>query len=260
RVDSPASHTLTSARRALQVLELVARHPRGLSPKAIARELGLSLPTVYNLLTTLRREGFVQRSRWHGGIALGSKVALLYQGYLASAAELSQVVGAVNDLRDQTDARTYLAVYDGDVEIVEVASRRGWRELPGLGRGFRGAAHALALGKVLLAALDPTAWPVYLQRERFERFTERTLVWPQDLQRELRQVRASGVAFDRQEYACGGCCIAAPIYQAAGQLVAALALSVPATRFQHEEELLTRAVRRCAAAASQALGYPLAKR
>jgi IclR family transcriptional regulator, acetate operon repressor len=78
----PAS-TVGSVQRALRVLETVASHPGGLTPKAVARRLGLALSTTYNLLNTLAAEGYVVRLEGGRGYVLGDQVWVLSRGHQA---------------------------------------------------------------------------------------------------------------------------------------------------------------------------------
>jgi len=66
-----------SVRRALRVLEIVASHPEGLTPKAVARRMGMALSTTYNLLNTLAAEGYVARPEGGRGYVLGDQVSVL---------------------------------------------------------------------------------------------------------------------------------------------------------------------------------------
>ncbi len=66
-----------SVQRALRVLETVASNPEGLTPKAVARRLGLALSTTYNLLNTLAAEGYVARLEGGRGYVLGDRVWVL---------------------------------------------------------------------------------------------------------------------------------------------------------------------------------------
>jgi IclR family acetate operon transcriptional repressor len=69
--------TVGSVQRALRVLETVASNPAGLTPKAVARRLGLALSTTYNLLNTLAAEGYVARLEGGRGYVLGDQVWVL---------------------------------------------------------------------------------------------------------------------------------------------------------------------------------------
>jgi DNA-binding IclR family transcriptional regulator len=110
-------------------------------------------------------------------------------------------------------------------------------------RGFRGAAHALALGKVYLATLGEEHWPTYLRRPILQRFSRNTITSRQALHAHLPIVRRSQIAFDVEEYEAGSCCVAAPLHDPNGRLVATIGLSVSAQRFRHDRSELVGIVR-----------------
>lgn len=211
-----------------------------ISPKELAHELGVSLSTAYHLVHSLVQTGFVISEPYRGlrpGPVLYRLLELLGQG--RPRAEAFEPL--VDEVGRSLGCRAYLAVWsDRDVEVVYVHGRRGVRELPGLGRGFRGAAHALAIGKVLLANRLREDWPPYLQADHFPARTPFTLTELPALSRELGIVQEQGVAFDREEFALGSCCIAVPLDTVAGRPAElTLGISVPARRFTAEQTLLT---------------------
>ena len=76
------------------------------------------------------------------------------------------------------------------------SGRRGGRELGDVAKGFRGAAHGLALGKIYLAELPEESWPSYLQRPVLKRFSRHTLTDRNQLRHNLLAVRERGLAFE----------------------------------------------------------------
>ena len=248
--------TLSTARHVLQALEIIARHPRGIPIKALARQLNISLSSGYYLVGSMREQGFVEPSPVASGLyTLGPKFAELYRGYVAASLQPERLQPVLEELRDRASARAYAALWrDGDLEVVEIRGRRGSRELPDVTKGFRGAAHALALGKVYLSRLPRSQWPYYLSGPTYRRYTPATIATPEAFTQHLRTVRETGLAFDLQEFAVGSCCIAVPVHRGADDdLVASVAVSVPARRFAAERGTLTRVVREIAEEASAEL-------
>jgi IclR family acetate operon transcriptional repressor len=251
--------TLSTARHVLQALEIIARHPRGIPIKALARQLNISLSSGYYLVGSMREQGFVVPSPAASGLyTLGPKLAELYRGYVAASLQPERLQPVLEELRDRASARAYAALWrDGDLEVVEVRGRRGSRELPDVTKGFRGAAHALALGKVYLSSLPRTRWPRYLRGPTYRRYTSATIATPEALTQHLRTVRDTGLAFDLQEFATGSCCIAVPVHRGADKdLVASVGVSMPARRFAAERRTLPGVVSEIAAEASAELGSP----
>jgi DNA-binding IclR family transcriptional regulator len=117
--------------------------------------------------------------------------------------------------------------------------------------------HATALGKILLAYLDPEAAHKVIQKCGLPRQTRHTITDPAELDRELASIREAGYAVDREEAVLGACCIAAPVRDHKCQVVAAISVSMLAVRLEHLRERDVAAIVRTAAARiSAALGYP----
>lgn len=123
--------------------------------------------------------------------------------------------------------------------------------------GFHEAAHATAFGKVLLSALTPKQRRDYLTNTGMPKLTERTRVRISDLNRELSQVRRSGVARDIEEFRPELACVSAPVRDADDRVTAAVAFSVPVAEFAVRYAELERHVRAGAARLSRVLAGDL---
>jgi IclR family acetate operon transcriptional repressor len=251
-----SGRVLSTAQHAFQALEIIAQNPRGIPIKALARRLNISLSSGYYLISSMREQGLAEVSPAGPGLyTLGPKVSELYAGYVAAAAQPERLTPVLDELRDRAGARAYSARWSNDdLEVVQIRGRRGARELQEVSKGFRGAAHSLALGKLFLAQLPEEQWPSSLHAPVYKRYTPATITSPVALRRHLLAVRERGVAFDVQEFTAGACCIAAPVRDGSKELVAALAISVPVKRFEAEQQSLVRIVRDVAAQASLELG------
>jgi DNA-binding IclR family transcriptional regulator len=251
-----SGRVLSTAQHAFQALEIISQHPRGIPIKALARRLNISLSSGYYLIGSMREQGLAQVSPAGPGLyTLGPKVSELYEGYMAASSQPERLTPVLEELRDRASARAYLARWSNDdLEVVEIRGRRGARELQEVTKGFRGAAHSLALGKLFLAELPEEQWSTSLHGPAYKRYTPATITSPGALRRHLLSVRERGIAFDLQEFTSGACCIAAPVRDARKALVAALGISVPVSRFEVEEPTLVRVIRDLAAEASMELG------
>ncbi len=235
--------TLTTGERTLHALQFIVERGPECSVKELAAALDVSLATAYHLVHTLVAAGFVILER-HRSLRPGPALYRLLDRLAAHGPRPESLEPLVDEVGRLTECRAYLATWsDRDVEVLYVHGRRGVRELPGLARGFRGAAHALALGKVLLAQRPPSEWPDYLREEPLPRFTAYTLTARQALQSEIDRVREQDVGFDREEYALGSCCIAVPLESGHRSTPLALGISVPRKRFAVEADLLTGLLR-----------------
>jgi DNA-binding IclR family transcriptional regulator len=219
----------------------------------LARRLDQSLSTTYYALQALTDAGVVEPSPKTPGLyTLGPQIADLYRGYVANRTRPERLAPVLQALRDETRARTYLAWWSqGDLEIADTMGRRGAAELRDVSAGYRGTAHALALGKVILASIGYDRWPDYLRQPRLRAFTEHTISTPDRLRREVLRMREAGYATDMEEFELGVSCVAAPVRDSAGRVIAGLGLSVSSRRFLDERDGLEFAVKRAAQAATQ---------
>ena len=131
----------------------------------------------------------------------------------------------MEDLTDRLGLGTSLAALD-DTEVVylhRVQRHRITRiNLPG---GTRRPAHATAMGHVLLADLSTQAFDGFLHRATLRALTEYTMTDPDALRRRLRKVRERGWDIVDQELEIGRRSAAAPVQDANGTVIAALAIS-----------------------------------
>ena len=93
--------------------------------------------------------------------------------------------------------------------------------------GARVPAHCCAVGKVLLAALAEEKITDLAKIKGLTPRTENTITDPVVLMDHLKRVRKNGYALDNEENEIGIRCVAAPIYNQVGKVIAAISLSVP---------------------------------
>jgi DNA-binding IclR family transcriptional regulator len=237
---------LSTARAVLQVLSYLEQHPAGVRADDIAQVVGKSGSTAYHLLASLVEEGYAVHE--------GGLYRLHHEVKTRPPAETARhaLEDAVDDLFLRTHKRCYLGVVRGGViEITVVRGRQGIARMPGLGTQISDNAHALAMGKVVLARLRPTALTRYVGTG-LKCYTESTITSPEDLAHELREVRIQGYAVEREEFDEDFCCVAAPILDDRGRLAGILGLSASTRAFDAEHAELTKTVRELAMAESAA--------
>jgi len=221
---------ITSVRRALAVIEIVAESPRPITAKTISRRTGLSLGTTYNLIRTLQHDGYLVAER--DGLVLGDRLPGMAgsPGGMLIARGRSVLKELCRDLK----AATYLTVFaDGEIRLVDIVDSAEAPRVE-LCVGVQDSAHATAFGKQILAALPAKERLDYLHRHPPAPLTPYTIADPRDLLRTLD--RTTGAAVDRQEYALGHRCIAVPVQTPT--MVGAVAISMPADRPDPEERMI----------------------
>ena len=241
-----------SVRRAFRVLDLVSQQGEDLTAKKLARKIGTNLSSCYYLLNILADEGYIEKIPHRGGYRLGPTIPALYESF-KTYFDL-KVEPVIEELAQRTQSHAYSAVLsDGDVEVTKVKAPPKSPPV-GVVEGFRGASHALALGKVLLAGMGSKYVEDYINYHGgLEAFTPRTIVQPSILHDHLNRVRLVGLATDFEEFAHNLCCVAAPVENRRGKVEGAIALSTTPRRIRDEGRHLTEMVQWAAGEASALL-------
>jgi DNA-binding IclR family transcriptional regulator len=251
---APAAGTQAVA-RALAVLGALERPPLEHGLSELAAGLGMSKATVFRLLRTLERDGFVVRDADRHGYRLGP--ALIRLGVVARRATTLQVAArpVLERLAAETGETVTLETLAGDEALIvdEVRGRYLVSTAPEI--GTRWPAHATSTGKVLLAARDADA-PAG-DAPPLARLAPKTITSRARLARELAEVRRQGYAIAAEELEPGFIAIGAPVADAGGRVVAAISVAGPLTRLDAARvEPLVALVRDAAAEISRRLGAP----
>jgi DNA-binding IclR family transcriptional regulator len=225
--DRPAA-AVQSVDRALLVLEILATL-REAGVTEIADELGVHKSTVSRLIAVLESRGYVEQVTERGKYRLGFAIARLARASSTNLdlVKLSQDV--CDGLAAEVGETANLAILEAD-RIINIVEAIGPAEITlRTWVGQSCPAHATSSGKVLLAGLDSADVRARLT-SMLESFTENTVAKLADLQRELAVVRECGWASVREELEVGLNAVAAPVYDANSQVVAALSVSGPSYR------------------------------
>lgn len=252
-ISASASRLRRTAAKLLRVLESVALAQEGLDARTVARLLGISLSTAYDLLHTLEELGYVYKAPRGSRYILGASTYALWSCFVRQGGIAPILRPVLAELAAATQAPAYLAVYHGgEVTVVDCVGR-AVDGVPTVPVGAAVPGHALAVGKVLLAHLPRAELVRYVQRHPLQRFTAATITERRALSLELAGVRLYGMAYDRREYSDQLTCIAAPVCDPAGHVVAAIGLGFSLFRLPDEERTLAEAVRGAAERASARL-------
>jgi len=249
-----------SADRSLDVLELLADCRDGLTLSEVCEALGWPKSSTLALLRTLRRRDYLADGTRPRSYRLGSQVGWLGTAYLAGIDLVRDGQDVVHIVSRRCDETVHLATLDG-VDVLYVAKEEGTgqvRMVSAVGR--RIPAHGTGVGKMLLSGLTT--------EELARRFptgaalaalTPTTITDAAAFLAELAATRSRGYAVDDGESTVGLRCLAAPVFDASGRMVAAMSVSVPSPRFSPERSAwLLDVIRDGAAMLSRRLGATVA--
>jgi IclR family pca regulon transcriptional regulator len=231
-------------------------HPSdALTLSDVAKRTGLARAVVRRFLYTLVELGYAMTDGKY--FRLTAKILDLGYAYLSSFSLPKIAERFLEEVTLETNESASASVLDGD-EIVYVARVQTRRIMSvSLGIGSRLPAFCTSMGRVLLASLPAEQLEKYLQKSRFQRFTEKTLCAPAALRKELSAVSKQGYSLVDQELEVGLRSLAVPVLAREGRAVAAINIGAHAARTT-KTELLQRflpVLRKAAKSISSCLGY-----
>ena len=254
-----SDYSIQTVSNALRLLEVFYDEPE-LGVSELSRRLGLHKNHVFRLLATLELGGYVEQSATNDEYRLGVRCLELGRAYSRSHSLVERARPLLTDLVGELGETAHLGVLR-DFEVVHLDGIEPKRLLVTASRvGQRLPAHCSALGKVLIGCADADLLKAYDERVLaggLEAITPDTVVDGAKLSDQLRTVGGQGYAVDLGECEVGLNCIAAPIHEDSGEVVAALSVSGPAFRLS-EDALFSSvlpALSSTAARLSEALGY-----
>jgi DNA-binding IclR family transcriptional regulator len=246
----------TSVDRTIAILEAVAGRVTGLSNAEISRKLEIPKSSASYILRTLEKHGYLRRERESGKYRLGLKLLNLGRSALNGVDAREVALPIMRHLVEHVHITSHLAILDGTQAVyVERVESPGFVKMD-TWIGRRMEIYSTSVGKALAAHL-PEAQVLAMLRERgMKRRTPTTLTNPTRYMRELEGVRERGYALDDEENSVGVRCVAAPVFNAAGEIEAAL--NITGTTQQVNKETLPRIidlVKESARRISTQLGY-----
>lgn len=243
--------------RSLDLLELLADHPDGLTLTAMTDRLKMPKNSVFRIATTLTLRGYATREEVSKLYRLSPKLLSLSQrgcGGERIAVEAGPILTALRDASRETALLGTLSGGQG-VVLDQVPSPQPVKVVVEIGHSF--PLHTAAPAKAILAFLPREECEARIALLTFPRFTRHTLISATAFRRELEEVRKLGIAVDRGEESETFVCVAAPVFDRHRHPVAALWLSGPADRMGAEKRpALGAIVKHYAAELSKRLGCP----
>lgn len=246
---------IKSAIRTLDVIEYIVHCPKAPTFRGIREALDIPKSSLSYLLQDLINRDYIYTDPDMKVYYPGIKLIQLGAACINNTDISREIALGVKRLSNEVSATSHAAILDGR-HAVYIAKCQNSADLSAVTNiGFRIPAHTTGVGKVLLASLSPEEWEMRLQNVELERYTENTIISYDALVTELNEVARKGYAIDNQEILPGGVCIAAPIQDKMGRVIAAISATVPvALKTDDAWEELIRKVKAEAAHISMRLG------
>jgi IclR family acetate operon transcriptional repressor len=244
-----------SLNKAIDILVHLGQVPEGLSLPDISLMVAQPKSTTHRLLTALEGRRFVRYEPDTRLWKIGVEAFVVGNAFLRNRDIAGFARPVLQNLVNDSGETASLYIED-DGEIVCISQVECRQTMRVIARpGGRAKMHCSGSGKALLAHFPPERLEAVVERHGLAATTERTINTPMGLRRNLEQVRLHGFAFDDEENSLGIRCVAAPVFDHAGEAIAAVSISGPASRIVDDRiPALGQRVHGAAASLTRALG------
>lgn len=218
--------------RAASLLDLIAASEESVPLKVLAIDAGLHPSSAFRILASLATHGYVERDE-AGRYQLGRKLLQLGGRVQAHVSLRDDARPIMEALRDSLHETINLTVRDGnEVVYIEraVTNKRMMRVEQVI--GSRAPLHVTAVGKLFLAEEDDQGFESYARETGLAPFTPHSITRAESLRAECVKSRREHYAVDTEEAEPGVSCVAVPVRDHSGSLVAAISVSAPSARHE----------------------------
>lgn len=211
--------------KALAVLDQVASCGRPVRFAELLNDSPLPKATLYRFMQTLTNQGMLQYDPERQTYAPGLRLVRLAHAAWAQSSLAPIARSHLDALSQETGETIHLAQLDhAQVLYVDKRNARDPVEMYSQA-GKIGPAYCTGVGKAMLAFLPEPELANVLAQQSWHRFTESTHGSAESLKRELQDIRAEGLSYDREEHELGIICVAAPILSAQGRAIGAMSVT-----------------------------------
>lgn len=230
------NYAIPMLKKGFDMLEIMTHYPEGITMLEITQTMGLSKTTVYRLLGSLQQMGYVSKNETNARYHLTKKLLGLGLKALGEANLVELSLPVMQALRDEIKESVMLGILMNNrvVLLEQVIGSHNFTFLLRSGNNFN--LHSSAPGKIFLAyTRNKILQEQLLDSIDFQVYNERTIASKEAMLREIEEVRSLGYALDQEEEMAGVHCVATPIFNQFGMLIAALWTSGPSGRLRKED-------------------------
>ena len=229
------SDSTTVLHHIVAILDCFSANQPELGVREVARLANVSSSTAGRLMAEMKQIGILQQNSNTRGYSLGSKL-LAWSGVYMDTLDLRSVaLPYMEDLRRSTSETVTLYLLDGNERLCveRMESRQGVRMVSRVGQ--RLALYAGSAGKAILAFLTEEQLNTILNSSNMKAFTANTIIDIAALRSELEKIKQQGYSVSHGEWILEASGVAAPILRKGGEVVGALSISGPSSRFTPEK-------------------------
>jgi DNA-binding IclR family transcriptional regulator len=229
-------YLVPALQRGLDLLAQFSRHTPELSGAELSRKLDLPRASVFRMLHTLEKSGFVERVGEGTQYKLSLGVLRLGFEYLASMELTEHGRPVIEALRDASGYSAHIVVRD-QREVVFVAKAIGKStQFHAIQVGARLPAHATVLGRQLLCCMTMDELTALYPEDALQSYTPKTPKTVAELKAQLDIDKRNGYGISQGGFETGISTIASPVLNDRLEVIAAVSIAVPA---QHLDSKMT---------------------
>ena len=221
---------IQSIDRTLQVLELFSLERPEWGVTEISKALNIYKSNVHNILSTLAEKSFVEKDPKTNKYKLGIKFFELGSVVIKNMNLRKITHPYIEKLSKEFNETVHLGVLDKG-RVVSIEREESDKSLCShIEIGKRTPLHCTAVGKAIMAYLSEDEVSLIVKEKGLEKYTENTITNKKDLENEFKKIREQGYAVDNMEHEEGVRCVASPIRDYTGKVIASMSVSGPAFR------------------------------
>lgn len=246
-----------SLERALTILNKLSEYPDGIQIARLSEQVGLTKSTVHRLLATLSSMNYVVQDEETDKYKLGLQVLFLSRNLLNNNNIVATAKPYLEKLSAEVNETVHLCIEDrGEVVYIDkIESNQTIRMYSRI--GSRAPMHSTGVGKILLSGKNQDEFNKLISTITFVKKTPNTITSKEEFSLEIEKVKQQGYALDNAENEEVLRCIAAPIFDHKGKIVASFSVSGPTNRITMEaiNDTLIDLMKQYSVAISRNLGY-----
>lgn len=236
------SNLVQSIERAIDILDCLARHPRGCGIVDLSKNLELSKSTIHRIITTLKHKGYVTQNVENDKYQLGIKILTLSTSIINNMDFIDIAKPYINEFSNKIGEVIHLSIpdesYTNIIYVDKVTPENSSRAITMSSNiGKKAPIYCTASGKLLLSQHTDDKIRELLKDISFVKYTENTITNIDVLLNEIHEIRKNSYALDNIEYDNGVICMAVPVYDKTNKIIAAISLST-VTLFNSVGDLL----------------------
>jgi IclR family KDG regulon transcriptional repressor len=221
---------IKSVDHALQVLKLFSGEKPEWGVTEISEALNLYKSRVFDILKTFENQGLMKKDEKNQKYQLDIKMTQIISAILNKMGLKQIALPFMDQLSKKYDESVHLCItIDGKaLPILMIESTKLLRTFISLGESI--PLYCTASGKIMLAHWPADKINDYLKKHEFQKLTKNTIIDCNKLQEELNKTVERGYAIDNSEHEDGIKCVAGPIKDFNGKVIATISVTGPAVR------------------------------